>query len=55
MMITVKTAVTFILPKEKALMEEFERDSSDWVMETATTNTVTYLRTQILGIGGEEE
>ena len=55
MIITIKTAVTFRLPKEKALMEQFERDFSDWVLDAPTTNTVTYRRTQILGIGGDDE
>ena len=55
MIITIKTAVTFNLPKEKALMEEFERNNSDWVMEDATTTGTTFKRTQIFGIGGEDE
>ena len=55
MIITTKTAVTFQLPKEKELMEQFERDNPDWVLDNPTTNTVTYRRTQIFGIGGNEE
>ena len=55
MIIIIKTAVTFQLPKEKELMEQFERDNSDWIMEDATTGTVTFRRTQILGVGGDEE
>ena len=38
MIITVKTAVTFQLPKEKELVEQFERDNSDWIVDTLTTN-----------------
>ena len=55
MIITIKTAVTFQLPKEKELMEQFERDNSDWVLDAPTTNTVTFRRTQIFGIGGDDE
>ncbi len=55
MIITIQTAVTFILPKEKILAEQFERDNSDWVMDSTTTTTVTYRRTQIFGIGGDDE
>lgn len=55
MIITVKTAVTFQLPKEKELVEQFERDNSDWIVDTLTTNTVTYRRTQIFGVGGDTE
>lgn len=53
MIITIKTAVTFQLPKEKELMEQFERDNSDWVLDTATTGTATFRRTQVFGVGGE--
>ena len=55
MIITIKTTVTFMLPKEKALMEQFERDNSDWVLDTITTNTVTFCKTQMFGIGGDDE
>lgn len=55
MIITVETAVTFLLPQEKGLVEQFERDNPDWIMDTLTTNTVTYRRTQILGMGGDTE
>lgn len=55
MIITIKTVVTFQLPKEKELMEQFERDNSDWVLDTYTTNTATYRRSQIFGIGGDIE
>lgn len=55
MIITIKTAITFLLPKDKELMEQFERDNPDWVLDTATTNTATFRRTQMIGIGGEEE
>lgn len=69
MIITIKTAVTFKLPKEKELMEQFERDNSDWELDndlaskwhyTTTTNTATYRRTQMFEvgadwIGGEDE
>ena len=53
MIITIKTAVTFELPKDKELIEQFWHDNPDWVMDTPTTNTVTYRRTQIFGIGGD--
>ena len=33
MIITIKTAVTFRLPKEKALMEQFKQNNSDWVLD----------------------
>ena len=53
MIITIKTAVTFELPKDKELIEQCGHDNPDWVMDTPTTNTVTYRRTQIFGIGGD--
>ncbi len=54
MTITVKTAITFQLPKEKECMKQFECDNSDWVLE-AQANTVTYRRTQIFGLRGDTE
>lgn len=62
MIITIKTAVTFRLPREKALMEEFERNNSDWEVDndlatmwhyTPTTNSATFRRTQIFEIGAD--
>lgn len=55
MIITIKTAVTFQLPKEKELIEQFECDNSDWIIDSPTTNTITYRRTQIFGVGVNEE
>ena len=62
MIITLKTAVTFRLPKEKALMEQFEQDFPEWVLDddlasmwhyTPTTNTATYRRTQMFEVGAD--
>lgn len=64
MIITIKTAVTFKLPREKALMEEFEQNNSDWELDndlasmwhcSATSHSATYRRTQIFEIGAESE
>lgn len=64
MIITIKTAVTFRLPREKALMEEFERNNSDWELDndlasmwhcSTTSHSATYRRTQIFEIGAESE
>lgn len=62
MIITIKTAVTFNLPKEKELMEQFEHNNSDWEVDddlatmwhcTPTSHSATYRRTQIFEIGAE--
>ena len=62
MIITIKTAVTFNLPKEKELMEQFEQNNSDWEVDddlvtmwhcTPTSLSATYRRTQIFEIGAE--
>ena len=50
MLITEKTAVTFILPEEKELMEKFMADNPDWYYEV-TSNQVTFKRTQMLVVG----
>ena len=53
MLITEKTAVTFILPKEKELMEKFMVDNQDWYYEV-TSNQVTFKRTQMFEVGRED-
>lgn len=53
MLITEKTAVTFILPKEKELMEKFMADNPDWHYEV-TSNQVTFKRTQMFDVGRED-
>lgn len=53
MLITIKTAVTFRLPKEKELMEKFERDNPDWHCEKANTVGATLKRTQMFEVGAD--
>ncbi len=53
MLITTKTAITFRLPKEKALMEEFETKNPDWVIEDMTTIGATFKRTYMVDIGSD--
>ena len=62
MFITIKTSVTFRLPEEKELMEEFDRNNADWVMEndletmwhyTTTSNQATFKRTQMFEVGAK--
>lgn len=64
MIIIIKTAVTFKLPKEKEIMEEFEQNNQGWELDndlasmwhySATSNSATYRRTQILEIGAESK
>lgn len=54
MFITEKTVVTFILPKEKELMEKFMTDNPDWYYEVMS-NQVTFKRTQMFEVGREED
>ena len=54
MFITEKTVVTFILPKEKDLMEKFMADNPDWYYDV-TSNQVTFKRTQMFEIGRKDD
>lgn len=53
MFITEKTAVTFILPKEKDLMEKFMADNPDWYYDVIS-NQATFKRTQMFEVGRED-
>ena len=62
MLLTIKTEITFRLPKEKALMEEFETKNTDWVKDdslssqwhyTESTTSATFKRTDMVEIGAD--
>ena len=56
MIISIKSAITFDIPKEKELMDRFAKDNPDWYcVDTISSRSMTFKRSEIFQIGTDEE